>query len=283
MSGFNQVKIHNVMTCFLMPQGVSLDLFTHIKRHRAFYRLYRVNIKLLPEIFHKIAPIVIIRMIKRILFYIFATPGLHQKYNCLFINNYMTTDSIITSVKEVYRALDEHLGLIALKTGLKCPKNCSACCYKRDIDASPIEYYPLAEWLYQSGQVDEYLEKLEENKEKGYCVLYSPEAGTRGEGSCRQYDYRGLTCRLFGFGYRLNKENIPDLVTCKIMKTNLPLAILEANRLGIKNSDEMPIFSNYFMQLYSIDPDLAIKRLPINKAIRMAIENLYFHCSGYIE
>lgn len=191
----------------------------------------------------------------------------------------MTTDSIISSVKEVYKELDEHLGLIASRTGLKCPKNCSACCDKKDIEASPIEFYPLAAWLYQNGLVDEYMERLDENEEKGYCILYSPDASLRGEGACELYEYRGLICRLFGYGYRMNREMLPDLVTCKILKENLPSAISEAKKLGIKTPEEMPIFSNYFMQLYSIEPDLAIKRFPVNQAIRMAIENLYFHFS----
>lgn len=189
----------------------------------------------------------------------------------------MTIESIISSVKEVYQTLDEHLELVVLKTGLKCPKNCSACCDKKDIEASPIEFYPLAAWIYQNGRVDEYMEKLDDNKENGYCILYSPDALLCGEGACEQYKYRGLICRLFGYGYRMNREMIPDLVTCKIMKENLPSAITEAKRIGIITPDEMPIFSNYYMQLYSIEPDLVIKRFPVNQAIRMAIENLYFH------
>jgi uncharacterized protein len=188
----------------------------------------------------------------------------------------MKIESVISSVKEVYQSLEEHLERIASKTGLKCPKNCSACCDNKDIEASPIEYYPLAEWLYQSGKVDEFLAKLDaigNNK----CVLYSPETTHERGGDCTQYEYRGLTCRLFGFGYRLDKERLPDLVTCKYLKENLPSAVSVAKKLGIKSPDEMPIFSNYFMQLYSIEPDLAIKRLPVNEAIRIAIENLYFH------
>jgi uncharacterized protein len=191
----------------------------------------------------------------------------------------MTNEAIISSVKEVYQALDEHLGLIASKTGLRCPKNCSACCDKKNIEASPIEFYPLAAWLYQNGLVDEYIQRLDENDEKGYCILYSPDSALNGKGACEQYEYRGLICRLFGYGYRMNREMVPDLVTCKIMKENLPSAISEAKKLGMKTPEGMPIFSNYFMQLYSIEPDLAIKRFPVNQAIRMAIENLYFHFS----
>jgi hypothetical protein len=41
--------------------------------------------------------------------------------------------------------------------------------------------------------------------------------------------------------------------------------------------EEMPVFSNYFMKLLAIDPDLAVPQMPINQAIRAAIEKLYFY------
>lgn len=190
----------------------------------------------------------------------------------------MITESLISSVKEVYQSLEEHLERIASISGLKCPKNCSACCDNKDIEASPIEYYPLAAWLYQSGMVDEFLAKLDETG-NCKCVLYSPETNHERGGDCLHYEFRGLTCRLFGFGYRLNKDRIPDLVTCKYFKDNHPDGVSIAKELGIKAPDEIPIFSNYFMQLYNIEPDLAINRLPVNEAVRIAIENLYFHFS----
>jgi len=189
----------------------------------------------------------------------------------------MTTDSIISSVKEVYKNLDTHLGLIAAKTGMICPKNCIACCDKKDIEASPIEYYPLAEFLYQTGKADEFLDRLDANEGNRYCILYSPDAALRKDGACEYYGYRGLICRLFGYGYRMNRQMIPDLISCKTMKDSLPLAVTEAKRLGKITPDEMPIVSNYFMQLYCIEPDIAVKRYPVNQAIRIAIENLYFH------
>jgi uncharacterized protein len=189
----------------------------------------------------------------------------------------MTTDSIIFSVNEVYKSLDKHLEIVAANTGLQCSENCGACCDKKDIDASPIEYYPLAAWLYRSGQIDEYLKLLDEYEENGYCPLYDSRGGIQGKGNCRQYKYRGLTCRLFGFGYRFNKENIPDLVTCRIMKKNIPSAVLRAKQLGMEQPGKMPVFSDYFMQLFSIEPEISIKRFPVKEAIRIAIENLYFH------
>lgn len=189
----------------------------------------------------------------------------------------MAFDKIVLAVEEVFRELDEHLALMTLETGMKCLNLCSACCSKTDIEASPIEFIPLAAWLYKTGKVDEFLNQLDRSDKTGYCVLFVPDAWKEGNWGCMNYEKRGLICRLFGFGYRLNREGIPELVTCKLMKENFPKAVAKARHSGIESPDKVPIFRNYSMQLYSIDPDLAINQLPINKAIRSAIEKLYFH------
>ncbi len=188
----------------------------------------------------------------------------------------MSQELIIAAVEKVYQELDAHLEKVALQAGLKCPVHCNACCLKSDIEASPIEFLPLAAWLYRTNQVDEYLEKLE-NRTDGLCINYSPEAKSKGEWGCQQYPYRGLICRLFGYGFRLSREGTPVLVTCKIMKGTIPEAVNRANSLAAAAPDAMPIFRNYFMQLFAIDPEMALKQMHINDAIKTAIELLYFY------
>lgn len=195
----------------------------------------------------------------------------------------MAFDKIVLAVDKVFRDLDEHLALMTSETGMKCLHLCNACCRKTDIEASPIEFIPLAASLYESGKVDEFLIRLDHSDESGYCVLFSPEAWKDGNWGCLNYEKRGLICRLFGFGYRLNREGIPELVTCKKMKENCPEAVAKARQSGCETPDEVPLFRNYSMRLYSIDPDLSIRQLPINKAIRLAIEKLYFHYAPGVE
>jgi len=195
----------------------------------------------------------------------------------------MAFDKIVLAVEEVFRELDEHLALMTSETGMKCLHLCNACCRKTDIEASPIEFIPLASWLYKTGKIDEFLAQLDRSDETGYCVLYSPDAWKEGNWGCLNYEKRGLICRLFGFGYRLNREGIPELVTCKLLKENCPEAVAKARQSGIDTPDKVPLFRNYSMQLYSIDPDLAIQQLPINQAIRLAIEKLYFHYAPGME
>jgi len=195
----------------------------------------------------------------------------------------MDSHKIVSEVEKVFRELDEHISEMTNHSGMKCVHLCNACCRKTDIEASPIEFIPLAAWLYESGKVDEFLARLDRSDETGYCVNFSPDAWKSGNWGCQNYEKRGLICRLFGFGYRLNREGTPELVTCKILKESCPEAVATARQKGIETPDEVPLFMNYSMQLYSIDPDLAIQHFPINTAIRMAIEKLYFHYSLGVE
>jgi Fe-S-cluster containining protein len=189
----------------------------------------------------------------------------------------MASNKIVLAVEDVYRQIDTHISVITSKTGMKCVNLCNACCRRVDIEASTIECFPLAAWLYEAGMVDEFLIRLDKSDENGYCVLFSPEAWKKGEWGCLNYEKRGLICRLFGFGYRLNRHGCPELVTCKVMKEFCPEAVAEASRKGIESPGEIPLFRDYSMQLFGIDPDLSIQQFPINKAIRKAIERLYFH------
>lgn len=188
----------------------------------------------------------------------------------------MRQDWIIEEVEKVFEELDSHLSLTSSQSGLKCPDFCGMCCRKPDIEASAIEFMPLAAWLYKTGKVHDFLSKLD-NPEHKWCACFDPDASAKGEWGCKYYEHRGLICRLFGFGYRLNRESHPVLVTCRIMKTTLVAAVSKAADLAAANPEEMPVFSNYFMKLLAIDPDLAVPQMPINEAIRTAIEKLYFY------
>ena len=195
----------------------------------------------------------------------------------------MVSDELEHAVEEVYAELEEHLEKITSQSIMKCLHLCNKCCDKIGIEASPIEFIPLAAYLYKTEKVDEFLKRLDESDKTGYCVLFSPDAWKEGEWACLQYEKRGLICRLFGYGYRLNRDGIPELVTCKVLKETCPVEIANARQIGIEKPATVPLFSNYFMQLYSIDPNLGTTLMPINQAIRKAIEKLYFYYAPGME
>ena len=189
----------------------------------------------------------------------------------------MGLNKMASAIEKLFTELDDHLTQTTMKTGMKCAHLCNACCRTKNIEASPAEFIPLAAALYETGRIDEFLTLLDKSDENGNCPLFLPNAWKEGMGGCWDYEKRGLVCRLFGFGYRLDREGQAELVTCKVLKDSTPVAVNKARQLGYESADTIPLFRNYSMQLYSIAPDLALQQLPINKAIRIAIEKLYFH------
>jgi hypothetical protein len=92
-------------------------------------------------------------------------------------------------------------------------------------------------------------------------------------GSCSNYPYRGLICRLFGYAATKDKYGQLRLATCKIIKTEQVKNFENASNL-IQNGLPVPIFTDYYMNLSQIDYHLGNIILPINKALKYAIEEV---------
>ena len=191
----------------------------------------------------------------------------------------MFLKEMVEAVEEVYHDLDRHLDLISQRTNMRCKHLCYQCCDKEDIEASPLEFFPLVAHLYESGEIDDFLKILDQNGESNYCTLFLRGAACEGKWSCLHYKYRGLVCRLFGYGYRMNRSDQPELVTCKILKELHPEKVKIALQFGIDMPESVPLFRNYAMRLFMIDAELSIERYPIKVAIKIAIEKLYFEYS----
>ncbi len=174
----------------------------------------------------------------------------------------------VKSIEAVFDKLDRAIDEFQSVTSLHCKFGCGKCCFKPDIEATSLEFLPFALHLYKSNLAEEWLSKLNERAEEICLILNPTQAGT---GLCSQYAHRGLICRLFGYSARTNKYAKRELVTCKIIKTEQAsaFALAEGNiALGL----EVPVMNEYYMQLASIDFDMAREFYPINKAIRRAIE-----------
>jgi hypothetical protein len=78
-----------------------------------------------------------------------------------------------------------------------------------------------------------------------------------------------LICRLFGYSARINKEEKKELVTCKILKEEMPNEVAKASDSGKK----LPVMVHYHSRMSSIDIQLN-DRMPINKAMQKAIETV---------
>jgi len=169
--------------------------------------------------------------------------------------------------------MDSEINSFQSTSKLKCLPGCGRCCTHSQVDASPLEFLPWAYQLYVKGEAHEVLEALSE-KTSNICHNYNPIGLLEeGKGSCGTYDFRGLICRLFGYGANSDKYGKLRLATCKIIKEDQALAFQNAEKL-IANGLPIPVFAQYYMRLSQIDYQLGNTIVPINTALKIAIEEV---------
>lgn len=176
----------------------------------------------------------------------------------------------VQMVEKVFRQAEKDVATFQQATGLKCLSGCGMCCLKPDISASILEFMPLAYHLYKQGQAHQWLEQFQ-TSDSSICLNLNALTITDSGGFCKNYRYRGMICRLFGFSAMLGKNKTPQLVTCKTIKNEYPDNVATANN-HIKSGKSTPIISRYYEQLRGIDPELGRNLIPINKAIEEAIK-----------
>lgn len=184
----------------------------------------------------------------------------------------------VQAIEEVFTLLDQEISTFRDLSQLSCKAGCGKCCTKADIEATVLEFLPFAHRMYQKGQAQEWLEKLQPADQE-VCLFFNPHS-TAG-GMCTQYANRGLICRLFGFSARTNKYAKREFVTCQTIKTEQPDAYAQTVQ-AVENGGAIPVINQHYMRLYAIDADLAQKFYPINEAIRRAIETV-LHYYAYRE
>jgi uncharacterized protein len=179
----------------------------------------------------------------------------------------------VKAVERIFKSLDEEIEILKKQTGIHCLVGCGKCCTKPDIDASPLEYLPLAFEWFKQGIAAEKLQFLKENKSL-ICSNYSPlSLADQDSGNCSIYQYRGLVCRLFGNAASRDKNGDLKFVTCKLIKENNHGAVELATDL-LQRNKYVPVFSDYYRKLYQVDFKLASQIHPINTAIAIALEEV---------
>ena len=174
----------------------------------------------------------------------------------------------VTAVRRVYNRLDKEIVAMQQSSGLHCLSGCGECCKKPDIECTPLEFLPLALELFDEGCAEQAWEELK-NQQNSLCYVFRPHITNFG-GLCNAYPNRGLVCRLFGFTARTNKEGQSELVTCKFIKEEQAQAFAQVTE-ELKAGKKIPVMSEYYTRLTSIDPTLA-EFYPINQAIQKALE-----------
>lgn len=180
----------------------------------------------------------------------------------------------VKAVEAVFEGLDAHIARFQQWSRLGCQWGCGKCCFKPDIEASVLEFLPFAFYLYKNDLAFTWLDKLNEGAGP-LCVILNPTQD--GAGLCSEYKHRGLICRLFGFSARTNKYGKKELVTCNIIKTEQSESFESAENAIFTTDADVPVMGQYYMQLHAIDFQMAQEFLPVNQAIKRALEAILHH------
>lgn len=179
----------------------------------------------------------------------------------------------VRAVEVLYAGLDKEIAIFQSKTYLHCKAGCGKCCTHAEVDASPLEFLPWAYNLFLNGTAASTLNKLN-SISSAICLIYQPlSVVDAGSGKCSDYPFRGLICRLFGYGANRDKLGELRLATCKIIKEN-QAENFEAAQKAMKEGLYVPIFTDYYMKLSQIDFRLGNKIVPINTALKLALEEV---------
>ena len=146
---------------------------------------------------------------------------------------------------------------------------CGKCCDNPAVEATPLEFLPLAYQWFLSGEAESRYDEL--LTRPGVCINFVP-FGTNGQGRCSAYAQRGLICRVFGYSARRDKYGDQQLGSCKPLKETQPEQILAINSALKSGEYSAPVAANYYRTLSMIDPGLGSETMPVNQAIRKAIE-----------
>lgn len=182
----------------------------------------------------------------------------------------MHLEEKVVAVEAVFEKLDQQIADFQKGSGLHCKFGCGKCCFKADIEATPLEFLPFAMHLYKNDLAFEWLEKIK-NAPSSICQILNPTQS--GAGLCSEYKHRGLICRLFGYSARTNKYNQKEYVTCQIIKTEQQKNY-ETAAQQVLEGGAIPVMNQFYMQLHAIDMEMTRDFFPINEAIVRAIEKV---------
>jgi Fe-S-cluster containining protein len=183
----------------------------------------------------------------------------------------MSIEQRVQLVESLFSQLEFESAQFNKLSGLGCAAGCGKCCTYPNVEASPLEFLPWAFNLFINDEAENMLLKLAENK-SSTCMIYKS-LTVFGGGRCSDYKFRGLICRLFGSAANTDKYGILRLATCKIIKEG-QAENYNSTSLAIEKGMKIPIFTEYYMQLNQIDFQMANQIVPVNLALKMAIEEV---------
>ncbi|HBM14791.1 MAG TPA: hypothetical protein DD381_00345 [Lentisphaeria bacterium] len=177
----------------------------------------------------------------------------------------------ITEILKIYREIRKASEVFEKENHVFCPEGCGFCCNSTEVDGTILGALPLAHFLLKISDnktINSILEKLNDLDERSPCFFFRKDSDIDWKGRCSVYKYRLLVCRLFGFYRRKDKHGKYITGTCRILKNNY-------HSFDSKNCIA-PGIADFSTRFTSIGSDSETKLIPINLAIKNAIEYLQF-------
>lgn len=185
----------------------------------------------------------------------------------------MTLECKVEKVAILFEKLELEIETFNLIANLHCLSGCGKCCTTPNIVATSLEFLPWAFHSFLDGKAEELLEELK-NKSSAICHIYRPlTILDNTNGKCSSYKYRGLICRLFGYAASKDQYSKHRMATCKFIKENQQKNYDKTSEL-ILNGLYVPIVSDYYMNLSQINLHQATTLIPINTALKLALEEV---------
>lgn len=175
-------------------------------------------------------------------------------------------------LKNLYENLSRSINVFASANNIYCPKDCGICCKRpsEEIEVSAFEMAYLAKHLVKNGLGNEYLAKAAAAGDQGNCVLFN--------GRCAQYEYRPLTCRLFGFSSWRRKDGSLRYIPSATLRAHAPEAVEKAIILTAQSDSSReevalpPQAALWRARLTSLDPSADENLSGLNAALLRALE-----------
>jgi len=184
----------------------------------------------------------------------------------------MPYQRLASTILGLYHRLDRQTLALRKRTGLACPRGCGECCHRHRVEATVLEMLPLAVHLWRTGGGEGLLERLGPGEARERCLLYRPGEEDPSRGRCSQYPCRPLICRLYGFSAITDKQGRKELLLCRKLREIYAPRIAAWQQM-IRSADlPVPVMADYTLQVNLLAPRYIGEWLPINQALRSALE-----------
>jgi Fe-S-cluster containining protein len=167
-----------------------------------------------------------------------------------------------SALLKVYAEMSAAFGAFQGASGLHCPPGCGRCCLNPEIEATVFEMLPFALMAHDEGKLEDWLAKLAAT-DQDVCVIFTGQ-------NCGKYEGRPSVCRMFAVAGYFNKDRQKDLSICKVLKENDPSRAQEFRKS--MSGDQVPMLSEWAARVQALSPQQYAQRLPINQAIKVALE-----------